>query len=551
MEKEKNVFLHLRKVLIVVLILTALFFTFESFAYYSFDNSLNSISLKNNSSLNSGNVVVTMKHPPFVRPLSFILDGVNITDRVEYSSGEARFLLSGLSDGRHRLFVGFIGDFNPITIASNYRYVNFEVDRTPPKIIIDTPSGDIVRTDLVYVTGRTDPEAALLFAIGDHTFKLKAEKNGQFYKEIPIDKEVNVLKITSTDRAGNKSYFKKKLILDRFPPSITIKSPLPNQELETNENIISIEVSDTGSGISECYLIVDGKRVDGTLDRGKSTFSVNMKNMDEGLYDIKAVVWDRAGWKDEKRWSFLVNSLEEPGSTRIRPGAKGEDVKLVQRLLVKQGLLTEAQVTGLYDSVTTAAVIAQQERNKITPTGIMDNETLMTISNKIYIYLDEFTLVLVSPEGQVVKRYPIACGSPYFPTPTGSYHVKEKIYYPAWYPPPSPWASGAKPIPPGPYNPLGTRWIGLDANIVGIHGTPSDWSIGSASSHGCIRMHIPDVEELYDLVNIGTPVYIYAARPEEHKKYKAENVYRNYNEGFKSGHMAGFPDPAAQFVSRL
>jgi lipoprotein-anchoring transpeptidase ErfK/SrfK len=82
---------------------------------------------------------------------------------------------------------------------------------------------------------------------------------------------------------------------------------------------------------------------------------------------------------------------------------------------------------------------------------------------------------------------------------------------PWWRPPDSPWAQGLKPIPPGPGNPLGTRWMGLDAAGVGMHGTPDDASIGYSASHGCIRMHVPDAEWLFNQVHIGTPVFIVSA----------------------------------------
>jgi lipoprotein-anchoring transpeptidase ErfK/SrfK len=75
--------------------------------------------------------------------------------------------------------------------------------------------------------------------------------------------------------------------------------------------------------------------------------------------------------------------------------------------------------------------------------------------------------------------------------------------------PNSPWAGdlAGKVIPPGPDDPIKARWMGIYAGA-GIHGTDADGSIGSAASHGCIRMHIPDVIELYDEVSVGTPVYI-------------------------------------------
>ena len=89
-----------------------------------------------------------------------------------------------------------------------------------------------------------------------------------------------------------------------------------------------------------------------------------------------------------------------------------------------------------------------------------------------------------------------------------TYVVTEKVANPTWIPPNSPWAAGLEPVPPGASNPLGTRWIGTSAPLIGIHGTPQDWSIGSAASHGCIRMDPKDVIALYPKVPTGTPVYI-------------------------------------------
>ena len=89
--------------------------------------------------------------------------------------------------------------------------------------------------------------------------------------------------------------------------------------------------------------------------------------------------------------------------------------------------------------------------------------------------------------------------------------VADKQYNPWWYPPTSDWAKGLKPVPPGPGNPLGTRWMGLSAAAVGIHGTPDAASIGYSASHGCIRMRIPDAEWLFEHVDVGTPVVIVSA----------------------------------------
>ena len=108
----------------------------------------------------------------------------------------------------------------------------------------------------------------------------------------------------------------------------------------------------------------------------------------------------------------------------------------------------------------------------------------------------------------LVHSFGVATGQSVYPTPTGQFSIVDMQRDPWWRPPDSPWAEGAKPIPPGPGNPLGTRWMGLTAPGVGIHGTPDDASIGYSASHGCIRMHIPDAEWLFEHVHIGTQVII-------------------------------------------
>jgi lipoprotein-anchoring transpeptidase ErfK/SrfK len=109
----------------------------------------------------------------------------------------------------------------------------------------------------------------------------------------------------------------------------------------------------------------------------------------------------------------------------------------------------------------------------------------------------------------LVRTFPVATGQAIYPTPAGIWHIMDKQRNPWWYPPVyDSWAKGLKPVPPGPDNPLGTRWMGLNAPGVGIHGTDAPTSIGYSASHGCIRMHVPDAEWLFERVHVGTPVVI-------------------------------------------
>lgn len=108
------------------------------------------------------------------------------------------------------------------------------------------------------------------------------------------------------------------------------------------------------------------------------------------------------------------------------------------------------------------------------------------------------------------RSYPIAVGAAGHETPTGLFRIATKQVNPAWHAPNRPWAGSyaGRTVPGGaPDNPLKARWLGI-ASGVGIHGTAEPWSIGSRASHGCIRMRVPDVIDLYRRVPVGAPTLI-------------------------------------------
>lgn len=102
--------------------------------------------------------------------------------------------------------------------------------------------------------------------------------------------------------------------------------------------------------------------------------------------------------------------------------------------------------------------------------------------------------------------YPVAVGKAGWETPTGDFTVLSTVENPGWT---SPWTNEV--LPPGPDSPLGERWIGFwtdGENVIGFHGTPNRASVGQAASHGCVRMYNEHIRELYELVDIGTPVTV-------------------------------------------
>lgn len=123
---------------------------------------------------------------------------------------------------------------------------------------------------------------------------------------------------------------------------------------------------------------------------------------------------------------------------------------------------------------------------------------------QVVVNIPGFTLYLYE-NGVVVREYPISIGTELKPSILGETTIINKVSDPTYYPPRW-WERGLSPIPPGPNNPVGTRWLGLGFPSYGIHGTNNPDSIGKAASSGCIRMRNSDVEELASLVQVGTPV---------------------------------------------
>lgn len=195
------------------------------------------------------------------------------------------------------------------------------------------------------------------------------------------------------------------------------------------------------------------------------------------------------------------------GWVEILPEKKG------RKVLTKQSRrdLHKALRTG-----STSVELSVRTETPATDADQFDQVLLLRIGeNKLYLYQD----------GKIAHSWTVATGLPEYPTPTGLYEITEKRYLPTWVnPDPTGWgASMPAMIPPGPGNPLGTRALNWSASGIRFHGTEATYSLGYNASHGCIRMAMADVEVLYDLVDVGTPIVslvasasnpLYAAAPD-------------------------------------
>jgi lipoprotein-anchoring transpeptidase ErfK/SrfK len=197
----------------------------------------------------------------------------------------------------------------------------------------------------------------------------------------------------------------------------------------------------------------------------------------------------------DKRISYPAKDAELKGLDGLQPQFIREQTGIrVLRQLTAQRIVRALQSPQIH-RIRVAAAIVEPER---TVTNFGPVIVIRRGANELRYYVG----------AKLVRTFGVATGQAIYPTPTGTFSIVDMQLNPWWRPPDSPWAKGLKPIPPGPGNPLGTRWMGLSAPGVGIHGTPDDASIGYSASHGCIRMHIPDAEWLFHHVQLGTPVVI-------------------------------------------
>jgi len=194
-----------------------------------------------------------------------------------------------------------------------------------------------------------------------------------------------------------------------------------------------------------------------------------------------------------------VNASVEPTATSIEPVSEQTGVALREEDLREEVL---AAVKSPADSTIKAEV--EEIEPEVTTQDLADQYP-------VYLTVNRSTFELKLWENlELAKSYTVAIGAAGFDTPTGEYSIANKAVDPTWNVPDSDWAGDlAGTVVPGgtANNPLKARWMGI-YDGAGIHGTDDTASLGSAASHGCVRMAVSDVIELYDQVPVGTPIYI-------------------------------------------
>jgi len=257
-------------------------------------------------------------------------------------------------------------------------------------------------------------------------------------------------------------------------------------------------------------------RIDGaalpSVEASEGRFALVTPAMAEGTHTMAVTATDAAGNSGTAKQKVLVDSTERFGMATLGPGARGADARRLATLLRRFGGYRGRPASAVEPRIA-AALRRFQRRRRLEPDGLAGPDVraalLARLPPRIKIDLSGFRLTLYRG-GILARSYPVAVGQDRYPTPRGSFRVIKKETNPAWDPPDAPWAAELDTIPPGPGNPLGTRWIGTSRGAIGIHGTYAEGSIGTRASHGCIRMRIADVEELFEEIELGTPIGISA-----------------------------------------
>jgi lipoprotein-anchoring transpeptidase ErfK/SrfK len=428
------------------------------------------------------------------------LDGEDVTSASTRSGDKLTLAAGELSDGEHT--VAFSARSSNVFRREVRKDWRFTVDTSIPELELedDVMEGRI-NTDPATFTGVTEPYATVTVTAGDVRASGQADATGTYAISAALPDGDSQVLIETADRAGNRRAKRLSVYVDAQPP--VLKMTEMDRTLDKARFTVRVNATDQ-LGVPSVKLVLDGEERE--LDGPASKARYAAKHLAQGKHTMTVTVEDKGGNVVTRTQVFTVDSTEHFGSATLWPGAKGKDVKTLQSKLINAGVYS-GKKTGFYNAATEKAVRTFQAKYGLEVDGIVGGNVLTALSGQIVVDLGDLKLYLYR-DGKLVKSYSVATGSSAYPTPTGSYVVTSKIMNPTWYPPNSEWAKDAEPIPPGVANPLGTRWIGTSAPAVGIHGTPDDSSIGTYASHGCIRMHIWEVEDLYDRVVIGLPVII-------------------------------------------
>ena len=440
---------------------------------------------------------VILRSPEAAQTVAITVDGTDATVRATKTASGYVLAMPKLVDGPHNVNVRVVSS-DLIDNTDTYRWT-FSTDATAPALTATTSSKWV---DSAVVDGVSEPGATVRASWQDGEVVTTADSAGHFSLTPVIPDGKTPLLLTAADAAGNETRASHVMLVDSGRPAVKIGG-VDGWVRDTDHPKVYAFVDSA----SPTNIVAKINGQDAKVTPLSIGYTIEAGELPQGTSELAIEITNSVGRTTTRTKDINVDSTETlTNNLTLAPGARGQDVaRLTRRLKVAR--VWNGKFSWHYNAKVVAAVKAFQKKSHMPEDGIARPALLAQTAGKIVVIESKFVLNLYI-DGKLVKQYPVAVGQSAYPTPTGDFVVTEKIENPTWTPPNSPWAAGLEPVPPGTNNPLGTRWIGTSAPLVGIHGTPSDWSIGTAASHGCVRMHISDVEDLFKRVTVGMPIEI-------------------------------------------
>ncbi len=365
----------------------------------------------------------------------------------------------------------------------------FTVDTSIPTLKLDASADEgRINTSPATFSGSTEPFATVTVSSGTIKASGQADSSGAYTVSAKLPDGPSKVQIATTDRAGNTTSKQIGVYVDAVPPTLTTTqlgavahSARLRFHLQARDQLGTPKVS----------VVLDGTK---QHHKGPAADAlVSAKDLAQGTHKIVVTVTDKGGNVVTSKQTWLVDSTEHFGSAAMWPGARGKDVKQLQKRLAGAGVYSGLK-SGVYDSQTAAAVRRFQAKYGLPVDGLVGTNMLTALSGQIIVDLGSLRLYLYS-NGHLVKSYPVATGQPAWPTPTGSFSIVNMQKDPTWLPPNSDWAKNATPIPPGTENPLGTAGWGR---------APPEWA-STASPPARTRPSAPTRRTAASACTTGTP----------------------------------------------
>ena len=328
---------------------------------------------------------------------------------------------------------------------------HFTVDTSIPKLKLDGSADEgRINTYPATFSGTTEPYATVTVVDGDVKASGQADASGKYAVSAKLPDGPSDVTITTTDRAGNATRQAAERVRRRRsrrcsrPRSSTRvekrRHQVPHQGHATSSACPRSSSCSTARSASSRARLQGQVRPSRTSPRASTSMVVTAA--------------DKGGNVVTNKQTFVVDSTEHFGSATMWPGARGKDVKELQKQARRRGRVLGQEVRRLRRPTPRRPCASFQAKYGLEVDGIVGGNVLNALSGQIVVDIGDLHLYLYR-DGKLVKSYSVATGQPAYPTPTGTFSSRHMQMNPTWLPPNSDWAKDAKPIPPGADEPAG------------------------------------------------------------------------------------------------